>query len=62
MAASAPRSTIQFKTACPVRFSVVTADETETFYDGTFNVGDGGVLMISPEDETEHLISLSPAF
>jgi hypothetical protein len=47
---------------CPVRFSVITANETETVYDGTFKVEDSGMLIISPDNEEEPVIRLSPAF
>jgi hypothetical protein len=45
-----------------MQFSVITADETETLYDGSFTVADAGVLVIHPEDRNEPLITLSPAF
>jgi hypothetical protein len=48
--------------SCPVRFSVITADETETFYTGVHQVEDSGVLSITPDDESEPVIRLSPAF
>jgi hypothetical protein len=41
---------------------VITANETETVYDGTFRVEDSGMLTIIPDDEGEPTIRLSPAF
>jgi hypothetical protein len=34
----------------------------ETVYDGTFKVEDSGMLIISPDNEEEPVIRLSPAF
>ena len=45
-----------------MRFSLITANETETVYDGTFKVEDSGMLIISPDNEEEPVIRLSPAF
>jgi hypothetical protein len=44
-----------------MRFSVITANETETVYDGTFKVEDSGMLIISPDNEEEPAIRLSPS-
>jgi len=44
-----------------MRFSVVTADQRETFYDGQFRV-DGGVLTIVHDDADESNLTLSPSF
>lgn len=43
------------------RFSVITADEAETLYDGEFKIADGGVLAIYPDDDQQDTY-LSPAF
>ena len=44
-----------------MRFSVTTADETETSYDGVYVIEDG-VLKIIPDDDDEPVIRLSPGF
>ena len=41
---------------------MITANETETVYDGTFRVEDSGMLTIIPDNEEEPTIRLSPAF
>jgi hypothetical protein len=43
-----------------MRFSVVTADQTETIYEGTVRITDGGVAVIRPVDDSPTF--LSPAF
>jgi len=48
--------------AARMRFSVITANEAETVYDGTFKVEDSGMLTIIPDNEEEPTIRLSPAF
>ena len=45
-----------------VRFSVITADDAETAYEGTYKVLDNGVLHVDPDDESQPIIRLSPAF
>ena len=45
-----------------MRFSVMTADEVETFYDGMFTIEDNGVLKIIPEAQDEPMTRLSPGF
>jgi hypothetical protein len=45
-----------------MQFSVITADETETFYDGKYKVEDYGVLRIVPDDDDMPTIRLSPTF
>jgi hypothetical protein len=34
-----------------VRFSVITADEAETPYEGTYQVLDNAVLVVHPDDK-----------
>jgi hypothetical protein len=45
-----------------VKFSVITADETETPYEGHYQVLDNAVLVVHPNDESQPTIRLSPAF
>jgi len=45
-----------------VQFTVITADEAETPYDGTYKVLDNGVLHVDPDDESQPIVRLSPAF
>jgi hypothetical protein len=44
-----------------MRYSVITADQTETIYEGTLRITDGGVAVLKPDDESPTLF-LSPAF
>jgi hypothetical protein len=45
-----------------MQFSVITADEAETPYEGSYQVLDNGVLIVHPDDESQPTIRLSPAF
>jgi hypothetical protein len=45
-----------------MQFSVITADEAETPYQGSYQVLDNGVLIVHPDDENLPTIRLSPAF
>jgi hypothetical protein len=45
-----------------MQFSVITADEAETAYEGSYQVLDNGVLIVHPDDESLPTIRLSPAF
>jgi hypothetical protein len=45
-----------------MQFSVITADEAETPYEGSYQVLDNGVLIVHPDDESLPTIRLSPAF
>jgi hypothetical protein len=45
-----------------VQFSVITADDAETSYEGTYQVLDNAVLVVHPDDESQPNIRLSPAF
>ena len=45
-----------------MKFSVITADETETPYEGSYQVLENAVLVVHPNDESEPTIRLSPAF
>jgi hypothetical protein len=45
-----------------VQFTVITADETETPHAGSYKVLDNGVLLIHPNDESQPIIRLSPAY
>lgn len=44
-----------------MQFSVITTDGRNT-YDGTYKVLNNGVLQINPEDGSEQVIRMSPAF
>jgi hypothetical protein len=45
-----------------VQFSVITAEDAETTYEGTYKVLDNGVLHVDPDDESQPIIRLSPAY
>jgi hypothetical protein len=45
-----------------MQFSVTTADEVETSYDGMYEVESNGVLKIMPAEHDASIIRLSPAF
>ena len=45
-----------------MQFTVITADEAETSYDGAYKVLDNGVLHVDPDDESQPIVRLSPAF
>ena len=45
-----------------MQFSVITADDAETPYEGTYTVLDNGVLVVHPDDDSQSVIRLSPAF
>ena len=45
-----------------MKFSVITADETETPYEGSYQVLENAVLVVHPDDESQPTIRLSPAF
>jgi hypothetical protein len=45
-----------------MQFSVTTADEVETSYDGMYEVESNGVLRIMPAEHDASIIRLSPAF
>lgn len=45
-----------------MRFGVITADKAEWTHDGTYTVLDSGALEIRPDDGSEPIITLSPAY
>ncbi|HEY6685628.1 MAG TPA: hypothetical protein VI094_05400 [Propionibacteriaceae bacterium] len=45
-----------------MQFSVITADDTETAYEGLCEVEDNGVPKITPDDQDSPIIRLSAAF
>jgi hypothetical protein len=45
-----------------VQFSVITADEAEIPYEGSYQVLDNAVLVVQPDDESQPTIQLSPVF
>lgn len=45
-----------------MKFSVITADDAETPYEGDYQVLDNAVLVVHPDDESQPTIRLSPAF
>ena len=45
-----------------MKFRVITADETETPYEGSYPVLENAVLVVHPNDESQPTIRLSPAF
>ena len=45
-----------------MQFSVITADDAETHYEGTYQVLENAVLVVHPDDETQPTIRLSPAY
>jgi hypothetical protein len=45
-----------------VQFSVITADDAETSYEGTYQVLDNAVLVVHPDDKGQPTVRLSPAY
>ena len=45
-----------------MKFSVITADGTETPYEGHYQVLDNAELLVRPDDQSQPTIRLSPAF
>jgi hypothetical protein len=45
-----------------VQFSVITADQAETAYEGSYQVLDNAVLVVHPDDTRLPTVRLSPAF
>jgi hypothetical protein len=45
-----------------VQFSVITADQAETAYEGSYQVLDNAVLIVHPDDARLPTVRLSPAF
>jgi hypothetical protein len=45
-----------------VQFSVITADDAETSYEGSYRVLDNAVLVVEPDDPGEPIVCLNPAY
>ena len=45
-----------------MQFSVITADDAEVYYEGTYQVLENAVLVVHPDDESQPTIRLSPAY
>ena len=45
-----------------MQFTVITADDAETYYEGSYRILDNAVLEVDPDDLGQPIVRLNPAY